>query len=121
MAAPDVCKTPSPAGPVPVPYPNQGMVPQSIMTSKKVFIAHKMVCTKKSKMPRSQLDEAGVAGGVKSGMNMGPVLYKKCSMKLLIEGMPTAHHLSMTGHNGVSANIPAGVQLAPSQTKVMIG
>lgn len=120
MAFPDVCKTPTPGGPVPVPYPNKGTVIQSVMTSKKVFIAHKMVCTKKSKMLRSQLDEAGTVGGVKSGMNMGPVSYKKCSMKVLVEGQPAAHLLSMTGHNGMSPNIPAGSQVAPSQTKVMI-
>ena len=28
-AFPDVCKTPSPGGPVPIPYPNQGMAGQA--------------------------------------------------------------------------------------------
>ena len=30
------------------------------------------------------------------------------------------HLTSMTGHNGTNANVPAGVQVAPSQTKVIV-
>ena len=31
---PDVCKTPSPAGPVPIPYPNFGLLNQAAKTAK---------------------------------------------------------------------------------------
>lgn len=118
-AFPDVCKTPTPAGTVPVPYPNFGNVMQAVGVAITVKFAHKPVCTKKSKMLRSQMDEPGTAGGVKSGVNMGPVAYKKCSMKVLVEGQQTAHHLSVTGQNGTTANA-IGNQVAPSQAKVMV-
>ena len=65
-------------------------------------------------------DEAGVNKGVMSGMNMGKVAYKICSSKVKIEGQKCAHLTSMTGHNGSNANMPAGAQVAPSQTEVLI-
>ena len=121
FAMPDVCLTPAPpAPPVPVPYPNTGMVNQAKKTSTKVKFAGKEVVTKKSEMSRSMGDEAGVNKGVMSGMNMGKVSYKKASSKVKVQGQQCAHLTSMTGHNGSSANMPAGVQVAPSQTKVII-
>jgi len=121
FAMPDVCLTPAPpAPPIPIPYPNTGMVNQAKKTSSKVKFAGKEVVTKKSEMSRSMGDEAGVNKGVMSGMNMGKVAYKKCSSKIKIEGQQCVHLTSMTGHNGSNANMPAGVQVAPSQTKVII-
>ncbi len=122
FAFPDVCKTPAPPSPspVPVPYPNIGMLNQVTGESTKVKFVQKGVVTKKSKMNRSQGDEAGVAGGVVSGMNMGPVQYKKGSSKVKIQGQPCVHLTSMTGHNGTNANMPSGAQVAPSQTKVLV-
>lgn len=121
LAVPDVCLTPAPpAPPIPVPYPNIGMVNQAKKTSRKVKFCGKEAVTKKSEMSRSSGDEAGVNKGVVSGMNMGKVSYKKCSSKVKIEGQDCAHLTSMTGHNGSNANMPAGAQIAPSQTKVII-
>lgn len=121
FAMPDVCLTPAPpAPPVPVPYPNTGMVNQAKKTSKKVKFAGKEVVTKKSEISRSMGDEAGVNKGVMSGMNMGKVQYKKGSSKVKIEGQPAVHLTSMTGHNGTNANMPAGAQVSPSQTKVIV-
>jgi len=121
FALPDVCLTPAPpAPPVPVPYPNTGMVNQAKKTSTKVKFAGKEVVTKKSEMSRSMGDEAGLNKGVMSGMNMGKVGYKKGSSKVKIQGQDCIHLTSMTGHNGSNANMPAGAQVAPSQTKVII-
>jgi len=120
FAFPDACKTPTPAGPVPIPYPNIGMVNQVTGESTKVKLAGAGAVTKKSKMNRSQGDEAGTAGGVVSSMNMGPVQYKKGSAKVKVEGQPVQHLTAMTGHNGSNANMPAGMQVAPSQTKVLV-
>ena len=121
FAMPDVCLTPAPpAPPVPIPYPNTGMVNQAKKTSTKVKFVGKEVVTKKSEMSRSMGDEAGVNKGVMSGMNMDKVTYKKGSSKVKIEGQPCVHLTAMTGHNGSNANMPAGVQVAPSQTKVII-
>lgn len=121
FAMPDVCLTPAPpAPPVPVPYPNMGMVNQAKKTSTKVKFASKPVVTKKSEMSRSSGDEAGTNKGVMSGMNMGKVAYKKGSSKVKIQGQPCVHLTCMSGHNGSNANSPAGAQIAPSQTKVII-
>ncbi|MBL4608678.1 MAG: DUF4150 domain-containing protein [Pseudomonadales bacterium] len=121
LAVPDVCLTPAPpAPPVPIPYPNIGMVNQASKTSTKVKFAGKAVVTKKSEIPRSSGDEAGVNKGVVSGMNMDKVTFKKGSSKVKIQGQPCVHLTTMTGHNGSNANNPAGAQIAPSQTKVII-
>lgn len=118
----DVCLTPAPPAPspVPMPYPNLGMVNQAKKTSTKVKFCGKEAVTKKSEISRSMGDEAGVNKGVISGMNMGKITYKKASSKVKVQGQPCAHLTSMTGHNGTNANVPAGAQVAPSQTKVII-
>ena len=122
FAMPDVCLTPAPPSPspVPVPYPNTGMVNQAKKTATKVKFAGKEVVTKKSEISRSMGDEAGVNKGVMSGMNMGKVIYKKGSSKVKVQGQPCVHLTCMSGHNGTNANMPAGAQVAPSQTKVII-
>ena len=121
MAVPDVCNTPAPpAGPIPIPYPNTAMVAQASKTSTKVKFVNKEVVTTKSEIPRSMGDEAGTAGGVMSGRNMDKVTFKKGSSKVKIEGQPCVHLTSTTGHNGSNANAPAGAQIAPSQTKVIV-
>ena len=120
FAFPDVCKTPVGPSVVPIPYPNIGTVNQAKKTADKVKFVGKQVVTKKSEMPRSSGDEPGVVKGVVSSKNMGKVTYKKCSSKVKIQGQPCAHLLSTTGHNGANANHPAGAQIAPSQTKVIV-
>ena len=121
FAFPDVCLTPAPpAPPVPIPYPNIGMVNQTKKTSTKVKLSSKEAVTKKSEISRSSGDEAGVNKGVMSGTNMDKVMWKKGSSKVKIEGQDVIHLTSMTGQNGMSANMPAGAQIAPSQTKVII-
>lgn len=67
---PDVCKTPSPAGPVPIPYPN---IAQSItLTGGTTSVKgdKMMAAIKGSKFALSNGDNAGVAGGVKSSTFM---------------------------------------------------
>jgi uncharacterized Zn-binding protein involved in type VI secretion len=67
---PDVCKTPSPGGPVPIPYPN---ISQSITLAKgttTVKADGMMIAVKGSEFSLSNGDNAGVAGGVKSSTFM---------------------------------------------------
>jgi hypothetical protein len=119
----DACKTPTPGGPVPMPYPNFGMVNQAKgnTCSSKVKFMNKKVCTKKTELSMSTGDEAGTAGGgVVSNRFKGPVTFKKGSSKVKAEGQAVVHITSMTGHNGNNANVPAGLQVAPSQTKVKV-
>ena len=122
QGTPDVCKTPAPPSPspVPVPYPNLGQLPSAQQTSTKVKFFGAEAVTLKSEIPMSQGDEAGVAGGVVSGGNMQKVTVKKGSSKVKAEGQPVAQLTSITGHNGSNANMPAGAQIVPSQTKVLV-
>ena len=122
MAFPDVCKTPMPpAGPVPLPYPNMAQLPSADggTVSKKVKILNKSIATLKTEIPQSQGDQAGTAGGVVSGTSGDKVKYTKGSGKVIVEGDPAVRVLDTTAHNGASANAPGGVQMAPSQAKVV--
>ena len=118
FAFPDTCLTPP--VPVPVPYPNTAMLNQATKASRKVKVCGKPVLTLKSEIPRSMGDEAGTAGGIMSGQNMAKVIYKLGSSKVKVEGQKVVHATSMTGHNGMNSNMPAGLQVAPSQTKVLV-
>lgn len=118
---PDVCKTPAPPGPpVPIPYPNVAMMNQAAKTSTKVKFAGKPVVTLRSEIPRSTGDEAGSAGGVVSGINMGKVTFKQGSTKVKVEGQGCVYLSALTAHNGANANVPSGVVAAPSQVKVIV-
>ena len=122
-AAPDTCKTPSPGGPVPVPYPNVAMLNQANpgTLSKKVKILNQPIVLKNTVITMSSGDEGGTAGGgVISSMIKGPVQFKKGSVKFKSEGQPVVFHTCTTGHNGTNANMPMGAQTAPSQSKVIV-
>ncbi len=122
MAFPDVCKTPTPAGPVPIPYPNMAQLAQanSGTCSQKVLIQNKNAVVKDSEITMSSGDEAGSVGGVVSNMIKGSCKFKMGSSKAKAEGKAMCYITSMVGHNGNNANMPAGNQIAPSQTKVLI-
>lgn len=69
MAFPDVCRTPSPAGPVPIPYPNIAMSSNKT-APKKTKVDAKTTMVKSSGFKKSTGDEAGSLGGVKSSKQM---------------------------------------------------
>jgi hypothetical protein len=118
MGAPDVCKVPAVPSPIPTPFPNVGMVANSVATSTKVMIQNMPVVVLTSKIPSSMGDQAGSLGGVVSGVVGGPVSFCKGSSKVFAEGKPVVTLTAVTAHNGVSANVP-GVFCVPSQTKVL--
>jgi len=121
LGMPDVCKTPAPpVPPIPIPYPNTGMLMTASNTSSKVKFFSSETVTLKSKIPSSNGDEAGVAGGLVSGKNMDQCSFKMGSMSVKIEGQPAIMLTSISSHNGSNANMPAGCVVAPSQTKVII-
>ena len=63
---PDVCKTPTPGGPVPIPYPNIGMSSNTSSGPTSVKTDGQMPMTKGAKYMMSSGDEAGSAMGVMS-------------------------------------------------------
>ena len=83
---PDVCKTPSPGGPIPIPYPNLGMSSDTVQGPTTVKIDGQMPMVKGSQYMRSSLDEPGVAGGVVSGVNMGVCEFMMYSFDVKFEG-----------------------------------
>lgn len=83
---PDVCKTPSPAGPIPIPYPNISMSSSLEGGTKKVKADGQMCAHQPSKYGRSNGDEAGTAGGVVSGVNMKAAEWITFSFNVNLEG-----------------------------------
>jgi len=64
---PDVCKTPSPAGPVPIPYPNIAMSKDLVKGTTSITVdGGNMAANAGSELMLSTGDEAGTAGGVAS-------------------------------------------------------
>ena len=120
MGAPDVCKVPSPGGPIPTPFPNMGQVSGASGTCARVLIQKKEAVTVVSKISSSKGDEVGTAGGMVSNCNRGEISFKKGSSKVFAKGKKIVHVGAITAHNGSNANMPAGAQIAPSQTKVMV-
>ncbi len=84
----DVCKTPSPAGPVPLPYPNIAMLNQADggTCSDKVKIDGKKTAVKGTKISMSSGDEPGVTGGVVSSKFKGECELKLGSSSVKAEG-----------------------------------
>lgn len=96
---PDVCKTPSPGGPVPIPYPN--FARQSSLTNgtTTVFAKGKMIAVKGSHYSTSNGDEAGTAGGVKSGVNMKATDWITYSFDVKMDGKNACRHTDKKFHN----------------------
>ena len=122
MAVPDTCLTPAPPSPspVPIPYPNIAQCAMALSTSTQVFCENRQLIHQDSKIPRTNGDEAGVSGGVTSGTFGDQAVYRSFSSKVSIEGKKACMVTGMTGHNGSSANAPAGLQVVPSQVKVFV-
>lgn len=118
FAFPDVCKTPP--GPVPAPYANMAPLNQATKTVPEVKLVQKPAVTTNSEVPKTMGDEPGVAGGVVSNQNMGKLTIKNGCAKVKVKGHPIARLCSATGHNGMNANVPSGMQVAPSQAKVIV-
>ncbi|WP_158746198.1 DUF4150 domain-containing protein [Acidisphaera sp. L21] len=122
-AFPDVCKTPTPAGPVPIPYPNIAQLAMANpgTCSLTVLIFNKPAATTQTTIMLSSGDEAGCAGGVVSGVFIGPAKFVLGSTVVMIGGAPAVYLGSTIGQNGVgSANMPAGQQVVPSQGIVTV-
>lgn len=100
---PDVCKTPSPAGPVPVPYPN---IANSIALSSGTTTVKgdkAMAANKGSKFALSNGDNAGVAGGVKSSTFMKEATWILYSFDVKMDGKSAARLTDKMFHNSENA------------------
>ncbi len=117
MGFPDVCLTPTPAGPVPIPYPNIAAGPMAVPPVPNVLFMCTPAHNMSTVVPMTNGDNAGVATGVASGMVMGPSRHLTAAFTMLVGGMPATRMTSMALQN--STNCP-GARLVPSQVKVLV-
>lgn len=121
-AFPDVCNTPTPAGPVvPLPYPNisNGNMANPGTVALKVLIGGMPTMHLNSQIPVSNGDNVGTIGGAVSGMMMGPTRATQGSSAVMLGGIPATRLTSTTAQNGTNPN-GVGVTMVPSQTKVLV-
>ncbi|MES2127118.1 MAG: DUF4150 domain-containing protein [Pseudomonadota bacterium] len=116
---PDVCKTPTPAGPVPLPYPNLAQSALHIPSQIKVMFGPGLAENIMTAGTISSGDEPGTAGGIISNVFIGPDRYLTGSLKVLIGGAFATRMTSVTGHNGMPCNT-TGMSLVPGQFRVLI-
>jgi hypothetical protein len=83
---PDVCKTPTPGGPVPIPYPNIGKSSDTSKGPKSVTTDKKMPMVKGAQYSRSAGDEAGTVKGIISNDQMGVCEFMMYSFDVKFEG-----------------------------------
>lgn len=100
---PDVCKTPSPGGPVPIPYPNIAQQSSLKSGTTTVKAKGKMIAVKGSQYGRSNGDEAGTAGGVKSNVNMKATDWITYSFDVKMDGKNACRHTDKKFHNNQNA------------------
>jgi len=105
---PDVCKTPTPGGPVPMPYPN---IAQSITLSNGTTTVKGdkiMAANKGSKFALSNGDQAGTLGGVKSNVFMKEATWILYSFTVKMNGKNACRFTDKMFHNSENAANLAG-------------
>lgn len=117
MGFPDVCLTPSPAGPVPIPYPNIAMGPTAVPNVPTVLYGGTPAHNMATSIPMTNGDNAGVATGVASGTVMGPSRHVTAAFTVILKGAPATRLTSVSLQN--STNCP-GCRIVPSQVKVLL-
>lgn len=83
---PDVCKTPTPGGPIPLPYPNVGKSSDTSKGPKSVKTDGQMPMVKGAQYTRSTGDEPGTLKGVISNDQMGVCEFMMYSADVKFEG-----------------------------------
>lgn len=113
---PDVCKTPTPGGPIPIPYPNIAMSSDTADGSTTVKVQGNPIMLKGSNFRMSTGDEAGSAMGVVSNKIKGkaePVMY---SFDVKVDGKNVFRLSDPMTHNGNQVNgggTPVGQPVLP--------
>ena len=108
---PDVTKTPSPAGPVPIPYPNFGKVEKEIKGTSKVIagalkkqekaqknlvkVIDQQIKVLKPAAKSSSSAEAATMKGLISAKAAGKTQWASCSMNVKIEGQRVTRFLDL--------------------------
>ena len=104
-APPDVCKTPSPGGPVPTPYVNVAKSKDLTSGTKRTKIDGKPVAIDGAKISTSTGNEAGTAGGgLLSSKTKGKLTWVTKSPNVKFEGKGVIRFMDTALHNGNTFN-----------------
>jgi hypothetical protein len=104
IAFPDVCKTPSPGGPIPIPYPNVAKSSDTADGSSSVKMDGNPIMLQGSNFSTSTGDEAGTAGGgVASNTTKGKAEFVNYSFDVKVEGKSVPRQLDPMIHNKMSS------------------
>lgn len=102
FAFPDVLRTPSPGGPVPMPYPNIAQLSEAKQTSPNVNAGGKPVIRKDSSIKDSSGGEAGT-GKASSGAHLGPCTFTQASATVKANGQGIVRQGDPTSQNDGNA------------------
>ncbi|ARE41823.1 hypothetical protein RGUI_3682 [Rhodovulum sp. P5] len=105
MAFPDVCKTPTPGGPVPLPYPNIAQLADATDVADDLLLGPSSLkaVLQDSSIATSTGDEAGSIGGVTSGGIKGACSVTSGSSTVLYGGKGIARFGDPTSQNDDNA------------------
>lgn len=121
LGSPDVCLTPTPAGPVPVPYPNIAVTANCPNAVLNILMESAPTINAVATIAMSNGNEAGSVGGVASHLIDGQCEFLMGSMTVMVDGTPLQRLTSTTGQNCMSKSMNApGTCLVPSQYCVLV-
>ena len=122
LGFPDVCLTSTPAGPVPIPYPNVAMSSDTSDGSRDVRCDGESVMLQGSAFSTSTGDEAGSVGGVISLGTKGKAKFILYSFDVRIEGKPVPRMADLMLMNEKAApNTPPFPEIQPPSVCIAIG
>lgn len=111
FAFPDVCKTPAPPGsPVPIPYPNIAQLRDASPVADNLVVGpgelKVLLKTDSPEISTSTGDEAGSAGGVKSGVIKGACKFMQASESVVYgpDGYGLVRFMDATTQNDENAS-----------------
>ena len=97
---PDVCQISTPAGPVPVPFPNIAQASDTSDGPESVTCDGKMPMVEGAKYSKSSGDEPGSLGGIMSGVNRDAAEFILYSFDVKFEGKGACRLGDPLFHNG---------------------
>lgn len=100
---PDICKTPTPGGLIPMPYPNIAMSAHTINGPMTVKCDGSMPMVQGAQYAISTGDEMGVGGGIISGTIKGPAEFMMYSFNVKFEGKNVCRLGDPLYHNNKNA------------------
>jgi len=104
FAFPDVLKTPTPGGEVPMPYPNIAQLSDASGTASNVKAGGKEVILETSEIASSTGGEPGVGGGVKVSKHLKECKFKTSSKTVKANGKGIVRQFDTTEQNGGNAS-----------------